>query len=127
MMSSRRAGIGINLNVQRAVSSPDYQDFVKTYRSDTEYWKKLWTPRYQQGDINPDNPDNVQLFSGVCDFRSCLPTFVGIHSYMRDTPFEYRGCYRYYERSSKTAGPQYMLSLRYERKWFAKLMNFITG
>jgi hypothetical protein len=115
MMSADVSAISVNLNVQRNSTGKSYDDFVKEYYSDTEYWKSLWTPNYQRGDIDYNNPPDIEPFTGILCFKRCLPTFVGVHMYMKDTGFNYRGCYRYYEPSGPNAGPQYMLSLRYER------------
>lgn len=118
-MSSRRAGIGMNLNLQRAKSSSSYKDNVKIFHEDTDYWNGIWAKNFQQGSVDYRNPKNTGPFSGVCDYELAMPTFVSIHKYMKDSGMTYRGCFRYKDSATqhKTGkGTQYMLSLRYEKK-----------
>ena len=115
MMSSRRAGIGVNVNIQRVKTTKDYKSFMKIYQEDTDFWNNLWMSNPQQGTIDIKNPIEMnKLFSGIKgDYELGLPSFIGIHKHMINTKFKYAGSYEYYEPSSK-GGTQYMLSLRYE-------------
>jgi hypothetical protein len=114
-MSSRRAGIGINLNIQRTSSSRDMKDFSQIYQDAGPVWDAVWKQNYQCGTTADMANDKLKPFTGVAGGGVPLTTFVGVHQYMKDTNFVYRGCFRYFERSSSTAGVHYMLSLRYER------------
>lgn len=110
----KRSGIGINLNVQHAKGQTDYDEFIKEIRADADFWRAEWNRSFQIGGNNPELYRGViEPFSGVACFELCLPTFVSIHMYMKDTDFKYRGCLKYYANAKK--GVQNMLSLRYER------------
>ena len=101
-------------------SIKENNDYLRsiTLNEDRDYYDNLWNKHIQRGRINPDNPKEPSTpFTGVVENNNeSLSSFVGIQSYMRHTPFGYRGCYRYREPSGKATGAQYMLSMRFERK-----------
>lgn len=114
-MKSRRSSIGVNLNIQRATSLKHYDELVDEYFANQKEWDSIWKRNPQSGKITRETDKNP--FTGVYEAGfDALITFMGIHKEMRETNFMYRGCYRYTEKSSATAGTQYMLSLRYERQ-----------